>query len=314
MKILVTGGAGFIGSHVVDKYVAEGHDVAVVDNLSTGFRENVHPKARFYEGDICDAELIDEIFRKERPEVVNHHAAQMDVRRSIADPVFDARSNILGSLNVILASVKHKARKFIYISTGGAVYGEPKYLPVDESHPIAPESQYGISKHTVEHYLHLYRLHSGLTYTVLRYPNVYGPRQNAKGEAGVIAIFIGQMLEGTTPTIYGDGEQVRDYVHVEDIVRANVIALEKGEDEIYNIGSGIGSTVNEIFGLLAELFSFQGKPRYGDARTGEIYKIYLNADKAYRQLGWRSQIPLEKGLRLTANWFKERGLGANAQI
>jgi len=304
MKILVTGGAGFIGSHVVDSYIAEGHDVAVVDNLSTGFRENVHPKARFYEADICDAEVIDEIFRKEHPEVVNHHAAQMDVRRSVADPVFDARSNILGSLNVILASVKHKARKFIYISTGGAVYGEPKYLPVDENHPIAPESQYGISKHTVEHYLHLYRLHTGLAYTILRYPNVYGPRQNSKGEAGVVAIFIGQMLEGTTPTIYGDGEQLRDYVHVDDIVRANVLALNSGENEVFNLGSGVGTSVNQLYRLLSDLLSFSGPPKYAPPRKGELQRIYLKAEKASRQLGWKSEISIEKGLGLTLNWFK----------
>ena len=306
MKILLTGGAGFIGSHVVDKYIEEGHEVVVVDNLSTGFRSNLNPKARFYEADICDGRLVDEIFQRERPEVVNHHAAQMDVRRSVDDPVFDATTNIIGSLNLILSSVRHKIRKFIYISTGGAVYGEPQYLPVDENHPVNPESQYGVSKHTVEHYLYLYRHQSGLTFTVLRYPNVYGPRQNPKGEAGVIAIFIGQMLEGITPTIFGDGEQVRDYIHVDDVVRANTLALTKGDNEILNFGTRVGTTVNGLYSLLSDLLSFRRKPNYVAPRTGEIQRIFLSAEKAYRQLGWESEIPIEKGMGLTLEWFKDK--------
>jgi UDP-glucose 4-epimerase len=306
MKILVTGGAGFIGSHVVDRYISEGHEVAVVDNLSTGFRENLNPKAKFYEADICNAKGIEEIFQREHPEVLNHHAAQMDVRHSVDDPVFDATTNILGSLNLILASVKYQVRKFIYISTGGAIYGEPKYLPVDESHPINPESQYGISKHTVEHYLYLYSHQSGLTYTILRYPNVYGPRQNPKGEAGVIAIFIGKMLEGVTPTIFGSGEAVRDYVHVSDIVQANFLALTKGNNDFFNIGSGIGTTVNEIYRLLSRAVSFRAPANYAPPRTGEIQKIYLNAEKAKRELGWTSQLSLERGLRVTLEWVKEK--------
>jgi UDP-glucose 4-epimerase len=306
MKILVTGGAGFIGSHVVDKYIAEGHELAVVDDLSTGLRQNVNPKAQFYEADVCNAKVVDEIFQRERPEVVNHHAAQMDVRNSVKDPVFDATTNILGSLNLILASVKHQVRKFIYISTGGAIYGEPDYLPVDENHDVNPESQYGISKHTVEHYLRLYQHQSGLAFTVLRYPNVYGPRQNPKGEAGVIAIFIGKILQGVTPTIFGDGEQVRDYVHVNDIVRANSLALIKGDNDFYNIGSGVGTTVNELYRLLSALLSFHAAPEYAPPRTGELHKIYLNAQKAKRHLGWNAEIPIEKGLGLTIEWFREQ--------
>ncbi len=306
MKILVTGGAGFIGSHVVDKYTSDGHDVAVVDNLSTGSRSNLNSKARFYDADIRDAGVIDGIFQREHPDVVNHHAAQVDVRKSVEDPVFDATSNILGSLQLIHASVKHNLRKFIYVSTGGAVYGEPKYLPVDEDHPLHPESQYGISKHTVEHYLYLYKRHSGLTYTVLRYPNVYGPRQNSKGEAGVIAIFVGQMLEGVTPTIFGNGEQLRDYVHVDDIVRVNSLALTGGDNEIFNIGSGVGTTVNRIYRLLSDLLSFRQEPNYAVLRTGEIQRIYLSAQRAYEQLGWKSEIPIEEGLRLTLDWFTKK--------
>ncbi len=308
MKILLTGGAGFIGSHVVDKYIEEGHEVVVVDNLSTGFRSNLNPKARFYEADICNRGAVDEIFERERPEVVNHHAAQMDVRRSVDDPVFDATTNIIGSLNLILSSVRHKIRKFIYISTGGAVYGEPQYLPVDENHPVNPESQYGVSKHTVEHYLYLYRHQSGLTFTVLRYPNVYGPRQNPKGEAGVIAIFIGKMLGGVTPTIYGEGEQVRDYLHVNDIVRANSLALVKGDDDFYNIGSGIGTTVNELYRLLSKLLSFRSAAKYAPPRTGELQKIYLNAQKAKQNLGWEAEIPIDEGLHLTIDWTKKKAV------
>jgi UDP-glucose 4-epimerase len=306
MKILVTGGAGFIGSHVVDKFIAEGHDVAVVDDLSTGFRENINPEARFYEVNICNAEALDEVFRREQPEVVDHHAAQMDVRHSVDDPVFDATTNILGSLNLILAAVKQHTRKFVYISTGGAIYGEPTYLPVDENHPVNPEAQYGVSKHTVEHYLYLYHHQSGLTFTILRYPNVYGPRQNPKGEAGVIAIFIGKMLEGITPTIYGDGKQVRDYVHVNDIVQANSLALVKGDNEIFNIGSGVGTTVNELYRLLSNLLSFRSPANYASPRRGELQKIYLNAEKAKRHLGWNAEIPVEEGLAMTIEWCREK--------
>jgi UDP-glucose 4-epimerase len=305
-KILVTGGAGFIGSHVVDACIAEGYEVVVVDNLSTGSRENLNPRAVFYEADISDAHEMERIFEHERPQVVNHHAAQMDVRKSLEDPVFDATTNILGSMNLILASVKYGTGNFIYISTGGAVYGEPRYLPVDEDHPINPEAPYGISKHTVEHYLHLYGLHYNLKSTILRYPNVYGPRQDPKGEAGVIAIFIGQMLEGTVPTIFGDGEQLRDYVYVGDIVRANLLALEKGETGIYNIGSGIGTSVKQLYSILSSQLSFREPPVFARPRTGEIQRIFLNGEKARRGLGWECEIPLAKGLALTVDWFKER--------
>jgi UDP-glucose 4-epimerase len=306
MRILVTGGAGFIGSNVADKFIEEGHEVAVVDNLSTGFRENINPKARFYEVNICDSKAIAEVFEREHPEVVDHHAAQMDVRHSVEDPVFDATTNILGSLNLILASVKHQVRKFIYISTGGAIYGEPEFLPVTENHPINPESQYGVSKHTVEHYLYLYHHQAGLAFTILRYPNVYGPRQNPKGEAGVIAIFIGKMLAGVTPTIFGDGEQIRDYVHVNDIVRANSLALVKGDNGIFNIGSGVGTTVNQLYRLLSNFLSFRPAAHYAAPRTGELQKVYLNAQKAKQHLGWNAEIPVERGLGVTIEWCRER--------
>jgi UDP-glucose 4-epimerase len=312
MKILVTGGAGFIGSHVADAYLQEGHEVAVLDNLSTGFRRNVPTKAVFFETDILDSEGVFRVFEEFQPEIVNHHAAQMDVRRSLIEPEFDARTNILGSLHLILASVSYAVKKFIYISTGGAVYGEPKSLPVREDHPVNPECAYGISKHTVEHYLHLYRFLEGLDYTVLRYPNVYGPRQNPKGEAGVNAIFIDQMLEGTIPTIYGDGEQLRDYVYVGDIVAANVAALTRGSGEIVNIGSGTGVSVNQIVTVLARLLDFRESPKYAPARAGEIYKIYLDPTHAKEILGWKAQVPFEEGLRRTIEWHRRRRVGAVA--
>ncbi|NOX98120.1 MAG: NAD-dependent epimerase/dehydratase family protein, partial [Nitrospirae bacterium] len=268
-KILVTGGAGFIGSNLVDRLIKEGHEVVIVDDLSTGLERNLNPEAKFYKMDIREEKLA-EVFATEKPDFVSHHAAQMDVRRSVREPMFDAAVNILGSLNIIENCRKHKVKKIIYISTGGAVYGEPDYLPVDEKHPIEPECQYGISKHTVEHYLHLYKLTYGLNYTVLRYPNVYGPRQNPHGEAGVNAIFIGKMLKNEVPTIFGDGKQLRDYVYVDDVVKANLLSLERGEGQIYNIGSGIGTSVNKIYQTLQGILGFQEAPKYASSRTGEI--------------------------------------------
>lgn len=304
MKILVTGGAGFIGSHVVDGYVRDGHDVIVIDDLSTGLKRNIHRKARFYEIDIRDSG-VREVFAREKPEIVNHHAAQMDVRKSVDDPLFDADVNIMGSLNILKNSIDSGARKFIYISSGGAVYGEPRYLPVDEEHPINPNCQYGISKHTVEHYLHLHSQLDGLRYTVLRYPNVYGPRQNPYGEAGVNAIFIGQMLRNEACTIFGDGEQLRDYVYIGDIVSANRIVLEKGDNQIYNLGSEKGTSVNEIHHRLKELIGFRGQASYQDPRKGEIRKIYLSPAKARSELGWEARVTLEEGMRRTIDFFKD---------
>jgi len=304
MRILVTGGAGFIASHVADGLIAEGHEVAVLDNLSTGFRENVPDKATFFEVDIRDAQAVDRVVSAFRPDVIDHHAAQMDVRKSLLDPVFDAQSNIVGSINLITSAHKHGVKKIIYISTGGAVYGEPANLPVTEQHPIHPECAYGISKHTVEHYLELYRLLYGCRYTVLRYPNVFGPRQNPHGEAGVIAIFAGLFLEGRTPTIYGDGEQLRDYVYVSDVVRANILALDSGDGEIVNIGSGVGTSVNTLFSELARLAEFSQPANYAPPRTGEIQAIYLDATRAANVLGWKCEVRLPDGLRKTWDWCR----------
>ncbi len=309
MRILVTGGAGFIASHVAEGFLATGHEVAVLDNLSTGFRRNVPKAATFFEGDIRDPEFLQRVFDEFKPDAVDHHAAQMDVRKSLLDPQFDAQTNIIGSINVILEAVRAKVKKFIYISTGGAVYGEPRRLPVDETHEIHPECAYGISKHTVEHYLELYHLLSGLTFSVLRYPNVYGPRQNPHGEAGVNAIFIGLMLDGKTPTIFGDGEALRDYVYISDIVDANLRALTHGEGKIINIGSGVGTSVNDIYRALARILDFPHDPIYAPARAGEIQKVYLAADRAKTILGWEQKVAFEEGLRRTVEWAaQERAL------
>ncbi len=253
MRILVTGGAGFIGSNVVDRFVELGHDVVVLDDLSTGKRGNVNPKARLVEASVHDRAALDRLVAEFRPEVVDHHAAQIDVRHSVTDPIGDATTNVLGGIGLLEACVKHGVRKFVYASTGGALYGEGRQLPATEEHPCHPESPYGISKYALEHYLYFYRLVHGLDVTVLRYPNVFGPRQNPHGEAGVNAIFIGLMVDGKRPTIFGDGESVRDYVYVGDVVRANELALTKGSGATVNLGWGRGVSVNDIVRTLAKL-------------------------------------------------------------
>lgn len=305
MRILVTGGAGFIGSNVVDRFVAEGHEVLIVDNLSSGLQQNLNPSASFHNLDIRDADALNQIVAEFQPEVIDHHAAQIDVRRSVLDPIFDLETNILGSIRLFQAAASHGVRKIIYASTGGALYGEARTLPADENHPVNPESPYGVSKHTVEHYLYFFRQTEGIDYTVLRYPNVFGPRQNPHGEAGVNAIFIGLMTEGKTPTIFGDGEQVRDYVYVDDIAHANSLALQKGSAEIVNLGWGRGISVNQIFQELRHLIEFKDEPIYAAARPGEVQKIYLDATRARSVLGWEPKITFEEGLARTLRWYQE---------
>jgi len=308
MKVLVTGGAGFIASHVVDLYLKNGYEVVIVDDLSTGRRSNLNPAATFYEMDIRDPKLA-EVFEKEKPDFVNHHAAQMDVRRSVADPLFDASVNVLGSINLIECAKKYSVKRVVYISTGGAVYGEPEYLPCDEAHPINPICQYGASKHTVEHYLYMYQVNYGLNYTVIRYPNVYGPRQDPHGEAGVVAIFTGLMLKNQQVIINGDGEQVRDFTYVGDCAQANLLALTANCNGIYNVGVNKGTSVNEIYRTLKMITGYKFDAVHGPAKVGETRKIYLNATKAQRELGWTATVSLEEGLRQTVQYFKtaERG-------
>ncbi|MCS6843475.1 MAG: SDR family oxidoreductase [Caldilineales bacterium] len=303
MRILVTGGAGFIGSHIVDLFIAAGHHVAVVDNLHTGKLSNLNPQAVFYQVDIRDPEALAEVFRREQPEIISHQAALADVRGSLQDPATYAQVNIVGSIHLLELARQHGVRKFIYASTGGAVYGEPEFLPVTEDHPINPLDPYGASKHAVEHYLFLYRHNYGLDYVSLRYPNVYGPRQDPMGEAGVVAIFTGRMLAGQPCTINGDGQQQRDFTYVADIARANLLAAERGSG-IYNIGSGIGTDVNTIFALLKEAAGYTLPPVYGPPKLGEVRRTYLDATKAQRELGWQPEVPVAEGLRRTVEYFR----------
>jgi UDP-glucose 4-epimerase len=295
MKILVTGGAGFIGSHIVDAYLAEGHEVCVVDDLSSGFRNNLPEGVRFYEVDIRDAKLAD-VFEQERPEVVNHQAARANVRESFEKPCVYADVNVVGSVHVLECCRAYGTRKVIYASTGGAVYGEPQFLPVTEDHPVNPLDPYGASKHHVEHYLNLYEANFGIAYTVLRYPNVYGPRQNPHGEAGVVAIFTAKMQAGIAPVVNGTGEQERDFVHVSDVAKANVLALEGGDNQILNIGRSAGTSVNTIVRALADLTGYSGKVLYGPAKKGEVYRTFLSAEKARKTLGWAPAITLDDGI------------------
>lgn len=291
---------------MADEFIKQGYEVAVLDDLSTGFRHNINPKAKFYEVDIRNAADVDRVFDEFKPEIVDHHAAQMDVRRSTRDPVFDAQCNILGSLNVILAAVRTKVKKFIYISTGGAVYGDTpeKDLPVDELYPVNPISQYGISKHTVEHYLFLYHRLYGMAYTVLRYPNVYGPRQTPHGEAGVVAIFTGLLLDGKPCTIFGDGSKTRDYVFVGDVVDANVRAIKSDFVGILNIGSGIGTSDQQVYDAVAAATKSGLKPIYAPFRPGEVQHIRLNSAKAGKIIGWHSSVPFVEGVRRTVEHIR----------
>jgi UDP-glucose 4-epimerase len=304
MKILVTGGAGFIASHVAEAYVSAGHEVVVVDNLSTGRRKNLPPGVDFVEMSIND-DAFPGLVRSLSPEVINHHAAQMDVRRSVQDPVFDATENVLGSLRLMIAAVSADVRKIVYASTGGATYGDVSQIPVSESVLPNPVCQYGVSKHTVEHYLFVYRRLYGLDYTVLRYPNVYGPRQNPHGEAGVVAIFAGQMLRGEQPTIFGDGSKSRDYVHVRDIVRANLLALDAGSGCVLNLGSGRETTDREVFDAVAAAVGYRDEPAYARVRPGEVDRICLDATAAAEQLGWVPLTEFRAGAAETAKWISE---------
>jgi UDP-glucose 4-epimerase len=304
MKILVTGGAGFIGSNVADGLIAKGHEVVVVDDLSTGFQENINSESTFYRLDIREVDLA-EVFEKEKPDVICHHAAQIDVRKSLTDPIFDAQVNVLGSLNLLEQCVKHEIAKVVYASTGGAIYGEPEYLPADEQHPIRPLSQYGVTKHIVEHYLYLYGKNYGLNYTILRYPNVYGPRQDPLGEAGVVAIFTEALLQGKQPVIYGDGSHTRDYVYVGDVVEANLLALDRGEGEIVNLGWGSEISVNQIFDALKKHTAQKVEAIHAPERLGEIHRICLDAAKAKDVLGWEPRVGLDEGIQKTVEFYRK---------
>ncbi len=309
MKILVTGGAGFIASHVVDAYVQAGHEVAVVDDLSSGNIDYVNPRVRFYQVDIANPKL-EEIFADFKPQLVNHHAAQISVPHSVDAPQEDARVNVIGVVNLLECCRKHKVAKVIYVSSGGVVYGEPERLPAEESFPLQPASPYGISKYAGELYLSFFARQCGLRYVVFRYSNVYGPRQMPHGEAGVVSIFIKTLLAGKTPVIYGDGSCVRDYVFVGDVVEANLKAVEKGENIALNIGTGQPTNVNQLYASIKQVMATSVEADHGPARRGDLQANYLNADLAREKLGWRPKTSLAEGIGLTYDYFKNQLEGA----
>jgi len=305
LKILVTGGAGFIASHITDAFINEGHSVTVVDNLSMGFERNVNPKAKFVKADICDKSLF-ELFEKEKFDVVNHHAAQMDVRKSVADPTYDANTNIIGTINLLQHSIKTGVKKFMFASTGGAVYGEQNYFPADENHPTSPCSPYGISKLAVEKYLFFYKFQYGFNYTILRYANIYGPRQNNKGEAGVVAIFTTKLLAGEQPVINGTGKQTRDYVYVGDVVRANLLALNDDLCDIYNVGTGKETDVNELFLKLNNITKGNKEEKHGPPAPGEQMRSVITSEKLFKKFNWKPSTTLDEGLKYTVEFFRNK--------
>lgn len=329
--VLVTGGAGFIGSHIVDLFIENNYRVVVVDDLSSGREENLNKDAQFYKLNITDKKGLEGVFQQERPDYISHQAAQISVSLSVRDPLFDAQTNILGSLNLLQCCVDYQVKGIVFASSGGTIYGEPEHFPVSEAHPLQPLSPYGISKLTVEYYLDFYRKNYNLPYVSLRYGNVYGPRQDPYGEAGVIAIFIEKMLKGKIPTINGDGEYIRDYVYVENVAQANLLAIENMlklakvvqkekivEETMYNIynidnnsfnlGTGVGASVNELFHLLREIIKFPHPANYGPPRAGDLRKNILDCQLIKKVWGWQPEVNLSEGLKKTVHWFERQPL------
>lgn len=306
MKILVTGGAGFIGSNITDAYIKAGHQVVIIDNMSSGKKENINAKAKFYKADITDLPAISKIFSREKFDLLNHHAAQIDVRKSVENPAYDARINVMGTLNLLECAKNTNVKKVIFASSGGTIYGECGKTAPDEKCPGKPLSPYGITKHTIEFYLNFYAAIHGLKFTVLRYANVYGPRQDPFGEAGVVAIFSQRMLGNKELLIFGNGKQTRDYVFVGDVVKANVNALSRGNNEIINIGTGRLTSVNMLFKEMASISNYKAKPVYKPARAGELQKSFLGNKKAKAILEWAPSVQLEDGLDKTMKYFEEK--------
>jgi UDP-glucose 4-epimerase len=307
MKILVTGGAGFIGSHIVDQCIARGHEVTVIDSLweeGGGKEQNLNPKARFFRADITDDAALRPIFDEVRPEVVSHQAAQHSVAISTKNPQFDAKVNVLGLLNVLTHCTRIGTRKIVFASSA-ATYGTPERLPLDEEVPQHPESPYGITKMVAEHYLRYWQEANGLSYTALRYGNVYGPRQDPNGEAGVIAIFAKRFLKHEQVRIDWDGEQKKDYIFVEDVARANILAIEQGENDLFCVGTGKGTSVNDLYNTLATITGYKPEIVRAPKRPGDIYLSYFNSAKAERVLGWKPEVSLEEGIEKTVEYFRK---------
>jgi UDP-glucose 4-epimerase len=306
VRILVTGGAGFIGSHVADGFRANGHDVAVVDDLSTGNHANLDPSIKLYQHDIRD-DALEQVFKDFKPDVVDHHAAQANVPASLIDPVFDASVNVLGGLNLLKLSAAHGVKKFIYISSGGAMYGEPdpQDLPVRETAPVRPLSPYGASKQALEAWLGVYQRTFGMDYTILRYANIYGPRQGVREEGAVVAVFATRMAADQPVIIDGTGQQTRDFVYVGDCVTANIAALDCGSGGAFNIGTGRETSIREIFDGMAEVAGYTHQPAFGPARKGDVVRIVLNPSLAAEQLGWHAAMPLHEGLTKTYRFFSD---------
>jgi len=305
MKVLVTGGAGFIGSHLVDRLILEGHEAVVVDNLVTGKRRNINRAARFYKMDVQSWRL-ERIFRNERPNVVMHLAAQMDVRKSVEDPMFDAQVNVLGTLNVLQQAVKHGVRKVIFSSSGGAIYGEQETYPAPESHVLKPLSPYGLSKLCGEQYLSYFQRVSGLQAVSLRYANVYGPRQDPEGEAGVVAIFIQKMLNNEQAVINGNGRQTRDFVFVEDVVEANLAMMGQETQGTYNVGTGVETSINDLFRILVQHTGSTCKEMHGPAKKGEQARSVIDCTKLRQEVSWEPKADLSEGLKKTVEYFRAR--------
>jgi UDP-glucose 4-epimerase len=308
MRIMVTGGAGFIGSHTVDALVASGADeIAVLDDLSTGKRKQVNAKAALYQIDLRDAVAVASVVEKVRPEVIFHLAAQMDVRRSVADPAFDAQVNVVGFVNLMESARKHGLERVVFSSTGGAIYGEQDEFPCTEDHPKRPVSPYGVAKLATEAYLFFYKVEYGIDYLALRFGNVYGPRQDPHGEAGVVAIFCGRLLDGKPVTIYGDGTQTRDYVYVGDVVRAVIAAGKSSASGLaINIGTGLETNVNDLYSTLASIADFPTKAEHASARPGEQKRSVISPARAQKELGWRPEKKLADGLEETYKYFKNQ--------
>ena len=305
MKIMVTGGAGFIGSHIVNAYIDAGHDVVIIDDLSSGEMSFVNPKAMFYQLNIHSPD-VKTILEKEKISAINHHAAQISVSESVSDPLFDANSNIIGTLQLLQNAVSLKIDKFVFASTGGAMYGKQTVFPANEEHPCHPLSPYGISKLCAEKYINYFRTQHGLNTTVLRYSNVYGPHQNPHGEAGVVAIFCQRLMEGLPPVICGDGEQTRDFISVKDVAQANIIALDSKCEGTFNLGTGKETSVNLLTKELLKVSGIRTSAKHSPPRKGEQRRSSIDSSKLLKNFGWKPCISLEEGLLETINYFKNK--------